>query len=201
VESSSDAGEGYCRSCGRRIPPRDGFCFYCGKPNSILEETSVITGGPGMSKIGGAFLIVSAMFSLISIPIILNIFRNDNLDGNQFDYFLRIAFSGLLSNTVDYVLGALAIFAVISIIGGLSAIVGGSYTWAFVGGLASVFSVAGIIGLAGLILITTSKNDFESSHKDTSSGLGPQGPLGPLSPRGQERDPAESIKDSMLARR
>jgi hypothetical protein len=195
AESNIGFGQGYCRSCGRRITSQERFCIYCGKPNTILDEEETPSKGAGMSRLGGALVVLSAILSLAGLWLIVgavnSIQSSSYNDSGAVDTYKSIV------SFVAVILGILAVFA---IVGGLSALNGVSYSMAFFGAIASVLGPAGAIGLAGLVLITTSESDFKPANIEVG-GLGPQGPHATYSDGSVERIPAEELKKSPYMRR
>lgn len=200
MESDSGFVDGYCRSCGRRITQRDRYCAACGRPNSVLDEERPSTLGAGNARTGGLLLILSAVLSLISLPIMKGYLDSMDLPSYSLVYLGAIY---LLRDVFVYVAVFLGIMASVSILGGLAAISGGSFTWARAGGITSVFGMSGAIGMAGLILIFASKGEFRG-QPIAEQGLGPQEPRRPNSPskRGEYGQPAgDSLQKSILVRR
>ena len=171
------------------------FCQYCGRSNAILDEEPVQWTGEGEAKTGGYLIILSAVLSLISIPVIWGY-----LDSLEFNSELMI-FSGLATykDIFAFIAGVLLVLGVLSILGGVSALSVGNYRWAFLGGLASVFSVAGALGFAGLMLVRTSRGSFRSVKGESVGGLGPDGPREPqVAFRGSEHESKGGTFDKSL---
>lgn len=197
MESDLGYGDGYCGNCGRRISQRQRFCAHCGRQNGVLDQGPRASGA-GMASLGGWLLLVSAGLSFLSLPLLTSY-----LDSMDFGSYGILIFSllSVFQSVFHYIAGTLAVLGVITVFGGVAAIFRGSYWWARAGGVASVFSMAGVIGLAGLILICASKNEFRNEPAAEQGNLGPQRPPGAHREGGSGLSPGESIKSSLFVGR
>jgi len=146
-------------------------------------------------------LIISAVLSFVSIPLMINY-----MDSVDFSSYSSVRFNTfyLFKDIFHYIAGFLVVMGVVAVLGGLTAIFRGNFWWARAGGIASVFSLAGAIGFAGLILIYASKNEFKRSLTAEHGGLGPQEPRSPGAARaeGEYRGPSEeSLRKSLFVGR
>ena len=154
--------DSYCRSCGRRIAAKERFCRHCGRSSTIIDEGPTVHARfAGKSQVGGLLIIISGVLSLICLPM-LSRFFDLTWGGEGFTYL------EVYMNSFHYVYWVLAILGVISVVGGLLALIGASYRGALTGGFASLLGPAGAIGFAGLLLVGTSKSDFLSTEIEES---------------------------------
>ncbi len=139
--------------------------------------------GRTMAGLGGELMLLSALFSLVSIPFVLSVADDSNT--SDISVIMQVLFS-VSGGLIDAIVVALAILAVISIVGSVSAMARSNYILSLLGGVASVFGIAGPIGLAGLFLVAVSRKEFgrrdwvlgsdhadaryESSYDKSSSG-------------------------------
>ena len=149
-----------CHECGRLIEVDSHFCQYCGhelpgeeKKVEIEREIASRT-KPAVPIIGGLLVIFSSIFVFITIWIVRDM-RGETIVRYVSSYYWP-----------DWFLGILAIFGVVGIIGGLSAIMRLSQTLAIIGGILSTFGLGWIIGVVGLVLIAASGKEFRSAVSD-----------------------------------
>lgn len=140
-----------CGECGRLNEPAARHCQYCG--NVLIRRQSVPQRlSTPMPIVGGLLLIASTVLTLWGIVIGLN------EDGYFWDYYSLLGFIGL----PDWLLLVHGVLAVLGLVGGFSAIMRKHFGLAFVGGLCGAIGLGIGVGVAGLIFIVVSSEEFES---------------------------------------
>ncbi|MCU0851785.1 MAG: hypothetical protein MUC90_00795 [Thermoplasmata archaeon] len=117
-----------------------------------------------MPVIGGVLLIASALLNLWGVSIGLN------TDEYYWGYYFLLNFVDLPFSLLLFH----SFLAVIGLIGGLSAITRQHFGLAFVGGLCGAMGLGIGVGLAGLLFIVVSSDEFESRGFMQGPASGPE---------------------------
>lgn len=140
----------HCSECGNSIEPMARFCMYCGN-----TAAGTITGRVGRRRLfpvlGGLLIIAGGLFSFVTAW-----FVNESRSG----YGSHIIMStGHFTLAFAIIIGFLGF---ISVVGGAVAVLRMDYSLAFLGGVASCFSIGAPVGLAGLLMLAVSRDEFVS---------------------------------------
>lgn len=151
----------YCSECGNSIGRGSRFCMYCGGvAYSTLPEHAIHR--THLPVLGGLLIIAGAAFNFVSAWYV-NEFYAD---------FSRIAsLSSAYHLTLVFVI-LLGILGIVSLLGGFAALSRGSYTLAIAGGIASCLSVGALVGLAGLLIVAVSRDEFAKGAGLWNSSFG-----------------------------
>lgn len=137
-----------CVQCGRAIAFDVNVCPYCGKDyRAGADQAAKPKEDSIMPVVGGALIIVGALvyFYLAYLALVA---------GEAAGFIPFFNFDELLTAC-----GAIfAILGIISVLGGVFALMKKHYGLAVLGG---VFSIISVIGLVGLILVIVGKDSFE----------------------------------------
>jgi hypothetical protein len=133
-----------CTKCGKDNPPEAEFCNFCG---SLMAN--VIRPKTWKPKAGGIINIVIGSFYLLlfGLPIVITAIQG----GDNWREF------GSLMAGIFIILGPVSVMA---IIGGIFALKRRKWVLAMIGSVCAIFSPF-LIGLAALIFIVISRNEFE----------------------------------------
>jgi hypothetical protein len=148
--------EHHCPECGNSMGCGARFCMHCGGStyNTLMEQ---VTHRSIFPTVGGLLIIAGAAFNFVTAWYMNEI---------TVDYgrYASLASAYYLTMVFTVLLGALGI---VSLLGGLAALSRRDFTLAVAGGIASCFSVGATVGLAGLLIVAVSKDEF-------AQGSGPQ---------------------------
>jgi hypothetical protein len=159
----------YCESCGRKTSPGKQFCQYCGRPTSLADQPPASRKIRNNQWTGGFLIVISSIISLISVPILLSFAHHYKELVQAIPLYFLIVY---YVDAMDIIAAALAVLGVVALVGGISAVNEGfgvaKHRWLpTIGGIASVFGIAGSVGLAGLILIVLdNRRQDEKFSKD-----------------------------------
>ena len=145
MQSSGAQSTRNCVSCGRAFSWDANVCPYCG------HDYRVAMMGPQQQKkesampvIGGVLVLIVGIFYLIAGGVIAA--------GSSFLMGFGGGF-GVACGAIILVLG------IVALLGGIFAIQRKNFALALIGG---IFTVPSILGLVGLILIAVSKDEFKN---------------------------------------
>jgi hypothetical protein len=154
-----------CTACGRVIGIDSRYCPYCG-----VENISDLGGlfppkTHSLPIAGGILIIVSAIFSFVTIWLAHDV---GSLDWYRGYMFLSVA------KMSDAFLVLYALMAIGSILGALSSLFRKSFAYALLGGLLAAAGLCPLIGIAGLLFVAVSEDQFQTRLYD-SGGIQPVG--------------------------
>jgi len=142
----------YCTACGNQAEHGAFFCMHCGGAVRMRLDfqSKWHQLGTGLRPaVGGLLIILGAFFNILTAWYINDIPARDESYILIHSEYLSLAFA-LLIGFLGFVAG----------IGGIAALLRREYALAFIGGVSSCFSIGIVVGLAGLLMVATSKDAF-----------------------------------------
>jgi len=152
---------GHCPECGNSIGHGARFCMHCGGSayNTLMEQ---VTHRSIFPTVGGLLIIAGAAFNFVTAWYVNEI---------TVDYGRYPSLSSVYHLTMVFTV-LLGVLGVVSLLGGLAALSRRDFTLAIAGGIASCFSVGTLVGLAGLLIVAASKDEFARGAGPQSHALG-----------------------------